>query len=237
METTVRPPRRVRTTVARSIAGQIFSGKFPAGSTLPRESDLCGQYGVSRTVIRESLKVLQAKGLVTSRPRIGTVVSEQDDWNVLDAQVLEWIGPSLDDLGLVDCILEARRSIEPAAAELAAGRATMQELADLEAAWKAMAVAEDIERFIAADVIFHQALLKASHNRIFRQFGSLMEAALSFMLTTSAHSVDDLSVSIEQHRALVEALRLRDAEAARELALRLIVKARHDVTAARAGKP
>ncbi|WP_295809418.1 FadR/GntR family transcriptional regulator [uncultured Nitratireductor sp.] len=232
---TARP--RVRMSVAQSIAQDIFSGKFAEGANLPRENDLCETYGVSRTVIRETLKILQAKGLVVSRPRIGTIVCQQDEWNILDSQVLEWIGPNLGRMGLVECILEARGSIEPTAAELAAKRATMQEIADLEAAWQAMADAgEDVDAFIAADVVFHELLLKASHNRIFQQFGALMHAALNFMLSTSAHSADSLEESIGQHRELVEALRVRDAEGARRLALALIAKAKQDVNAARSEK-
>ncbi|EIM74738.1 GntR family transcriptional regulator [Nitratireductor aquibiodomus RA22] len=229
---------RVRLSVAQSIARDIFSGKFAEGTNLPRENDLCEEYGVSRTVIRETLKILQAKGLVVSRPRIGTIVCRQDEWNILDTQVLEWIGPNLDRMGLVDCILEARGAIEPMAAELAARRATMQEIADIEAAWQAMAAAgNDVEAFIAADIVFHEHLLKASHNRIFQQFGALMDPALNFMLSTSAHSAENLEESIGQHGALVEALRLRDAEGARKLALALIAKAKHDVSAARSVKP
>jgi len=132
---------RVRLSVAQSIARDIFSGKFAEGTNLPRENDLCEEYGVSRTVIRETLKILQAKGLVVSRPRIGTIVCRQDEWNILDTQVLEWIGPNLDRMGLVDCILEARGAIEPMAAELAARRATLQEIADIEAAWQALQTA------------------------------------------------------------------------------------------------
>ncbi|MEQ9245021.1 MAG: FCD domain-containing protein, partial [Nitratireductor sp.] len=95
----------------------------------------------------------------------------------------------------------------------------------------------DVEAFIAADIVFHEHLLKASHNRIFQQFGALMDPALNFMLSTSAHSAENLEESIGQHGALVEALRLRDAEGARKLALALIAKAKHDVSAARSVKP
>ena len=127
---TVRRPR-VRRSITAAIAQDICADRYPPGSQLPRENDLCEIYGVSRTVIRESLKILESKGLLHGKPRVGTVVCDKDDWNILDADVLEWIGPYIKDFDLLGCILEARRTIEPVAAELAAIRATTQQIADL----------------------------------------------------------------------------------------------------------
>ncbi|MGO8134351.1 FadR/GntR family transcriptional regulator, partial [Rhizobium ruizarguesonis] len=78
--------------------------RYPAGSPLPRENYLCELYGVSRTVIRESLKVLESKGLFRGKPRIGTTVCDKDDWNILAADVLEWMGPYLQEFYLLGCI-------------------------------------------------------------------------------------------------------------------------------------
>ncbi len=124
---------RVQKNVTRTIASDICADIFPVGSYLPRENDLCERYGVSRTVIRESLKILESKGMVRGRSRVGTVVCGKDEWNILDAQVLEWIGERIFEFDLLNCILEARRAIEPVAAEFAAERATVQEIADLRA--------------------------------------------------------------------------------------------------------
>ncbi len=135
----VRRPR-VRRSVTVAIAQDICADRYPPGSQLPRENDLCEIYGVSRTVIRESLKILESKGLLRGKPRVGTVVCDKDDWNILDADVLEWIGPYIKDFDLLGCILEARRTIEPVAAELAAERATTQQIADLENAWRQMRI-------------------------------------------------------------------------------------------------
>ena len=104
---------RVMPDVTKALASDIFSGRYPAGSSLPTENDLGVEYGVSRTVIREALKVLAAKGLVLSRPRIGTVVCEQDNCNIIDPQVLAWHAPHALDDKLFDAILETRRAIEP----------------------------------------------------------------------------------------------------------------------------
>ena len=224
---------RVRLNVTAAIGADICSERYPAGSPLPKENDLCTLYGVSRTVIRESLKVLETKGLVRGRPRIGTVVCNKDEWNILDAQILEWMGPRIHDLDLLGCILEARRTVEPVAAALAARRATAQEIADLEKAWRQMSDAEDdLEAFTAADVLFHETLLKASHNRVFLQLSSIIHAGLIYSLHTSNEAVDERAEALAVHRDLVEALRMRDAEAARVCSERMLNLAARDLAAA-----
>ncbi len=230
----VRRPR-VMPEVVKLIARDIFSSRYPAGASLPRENDLGIEYGVSRTVIREALKVLAAKGLVLSRPRIGTVVCDADNWNIIDPQVLEWHPHHLLDEKLFDAILETRRAIEPLVAELAALRASLQEVADLEAAWRGMADAgNDLHQFSRSDIAFHQILYAASHNPIFRQIGGLIDAALKFALEATANSApDELAEAIEAHFAVVEALRMRDPVAARNGATRILDLAARDLAVAK----
>jgi GntR family galactonate operon transcriptional repressor len=140
---TLRPLRpRVQKNVTAMIAADILNAHYPQGTMLPRENDMCETYGVSRTVIRESIKTLESKGLVRGKPRIGTMICEQDDWNLLDQQVLDWLGPRIVDLDLLLCVLEARRAIEPVAAELATQRASAMDIVALEAAWQQMNTAE-----------------------------------------------------------------------------------------------
>lgn len=224
---------RVRHNVTAAIAEDIFAERFPPGTALPRENDLCEIYGVSRTVIRESLKILESKGIVRGRPRIGTTVADRDEWNILDADVLEWMGPRIDDFDLFGCIIEARRTIEPAAAELAAQRATVQEIADLDAAWQQMRDARsDLEKFTEADVRFHTLLLIASHNQVFRRLSSAIHAALRHALHTSNVAVEDRRDAVENHRELVEALRLRDVARARACSNLILDLAQRDFAAA-----
>lgn len=224
---------RVRKNVTASIARDICAERYPSGSPLPRENDLCDLYGVSRTVIRESLKVLESKGLVRGRPRIGTIVCNKDEWNILDQDVLEWMGPYIRDFDLLGCILEARRTIEPAAAEYAAERATAQEIADLDSAWRQMRdSAHDPERFTDADVMFHTVLLTASHNQVFRRLSSAIHAALKYALHASNIAVENRNDAIAIHGELVEALRLRDRARARVCAHRMLDLAVRDLAAA-----
>ncbi|WP_412064128.1 FadR/GntR family transcriptional regulator [Rhizobium sp. SYY.PMSO] len=223
---------RVRRNVTTAIAEDICAERYPSGSTLPRENDLCEMYGVSRTVIRESLKVLESKGLVRGKPRIGTTVCDKDDWNILDEDVLQWMGPYLADFDILGSILEARRTIEPAAAEYAAERATAREIADLDSAWQQMRDSgNDPEGFTEADMAFHKVLLGASHNQVFRRLSSAMHAGLKYALHASnvaAHSRDE---AIAVHGELVEALRLRDRAAARDCAHRMLDLAVRDIAA------
>jgi len=225
---------RVRKNVTAAIAEDICAERYSSGSTLPRENDLCEMYGVSRTVIRESLKVLESKGLVRGKPRIGTTVCDRDDWNILDQDVLEWMGPYIADFDILGSILEARRTIEPAAAEYAAERATAREIADLESAWQQMRDSgDDPEGFTEADVTFHKLLLSASHNQVFRRLSSAMHAGLKYALHASNVAADNRDEAIAVHGELVEALRLRDRDAARVCAHRMLDLAARDLAVER----
>lgn len=222
---------RVRLTVTAAIGADICGGRFPPGTVLPRESDLCATYGVSRTVIRESLKVLETKGLVRGRPRVGTLVCDRSDWNVLDAQILEWMGPDVLSAELLGSILEARRTVEPAAAFLAASRATAQEIADLERACNEMGDADgDLEAFTAADTRFHETLLKASHNQVFHQLSSIIHAALSYALHASNRAAGKRDEALDVHRELVDALRLRDGARAEACSRQILDLAARDLS-------
>ncbi len=221
---------RVRHNVTAAIGADICGGRFPPGAVLPRESDLCATYGVSRTVIRESLKVLETKGLVRGRPRVGTLVCDRSEWNVLDAQILEWMGPDVLSAELLGSILEARRTVEPAAAFLAASRASAQEIADLERACDEMGAAEgDLEAFTAADTRFHEILLKASHNKVFHQLSSIIHAALSHALHASNRASVKREEALDVHRDLVDAMRLRDAARAEASSRRILDLAARDL--------
>jgi DNA-binding FadR family transcriptional regulator len=224
---------RVRKMVTRALAADICGGAFPPGATLPTENDLCLRYGVSRTVIREALKTLESKGMVMTRSRVGTQVCARETWNILDAEVLDWIGAQILDFGLLTNVLEARRAIEPAAADLAAQRATLQDIADVEHAFAAMRDSGgDLERFTEADVAFHVALLKASRNQVFLQLAGIIETAMRLSLHASNAVADLPGEAIEAHGALVEALRLRDSAAARRASGHILDLGERDIAIA-----
>jgi GntR family galactonate operon transcriptional repressor len=222
---------RVRRNVTAQIGADICMERYPPGTPLPRENDLGTLYGVSRTVIREALKVLETKGLVRGRPRIGTVVCDREEWNILDPQILEWMGPGALAVDLLRSILESRRTVEPAAAALAAERASAQELADLEHACDEMGEAgDDLEAFTIADARFHDTLMRASHNQVFRQLSSIIQAALAYSLKASNRAAGKHDEALAAHRALVEALRMRDGGLAQTCSTRILDLAARDLS-------
>ena len=136
---------------------------------LPREDDLAVELGVSRTSIREAVKVLSAKGLLQARRRVGVRVRDRDDWNMLDPQVLSWHPDVGGDEALIGSLIEARRIIEPAAAALAATR-DRRGFGAIEQAYLGMErnLRTDLEACCEADLKFHVSVVAASHNVVLR---------------------------------------------------------------------
>jgi DNA-binding FadR family transcriptional regulator len=207
----------IRDRVASGLAKQILSGEYPQGALLPTEAALGAAFKVSRTALREAVRTLAAKGLVESRQRAGTRVRASEDWNRLDTDVLGWMGEFEPDLDFVRGLTEARQIIEPAAAEMAARRATSRNLAAIEEAYDAMCAAKltDLDACARADVAFHVAILRASRNPVLANLGNVIGAALmnAFRLTTSA-SVN-YRKTLAAHGEVFEAIRMRHADIAR----------------------
>jgi GntR family galactonate operon transcriptional repressor len=225
---------RVRNDIQAGIARSIASGEFPAGRNLPPEAELAERYGVSRTALREAIKGLEAKYMLRSKPRVGTMVLPQEDWALLDQEVLGWVADHLDVGAFVDAVLEARRAIEPEAAALACRRASLADLARIEAALTGMDSARTNSlAFTEADLAFHEALLRASHNPVFAQLIHSIQAGLNLMLLTSNKSVDDYSRTVTSHRRVLDALVARDEAAARAASLALLQHASDDLKRAR----
>ncbi len=147
----------VHVTVVDAIGRWILGGVYDPGDLLPREDDLAEKLGVSRTSVREAVKVLSAKGLLQARRRVGVRVRARDEWNLLDPLVLSWHPDVGRDKSLIDSLIEARRIIEPEAAALAAIRATADDLARIEEAYLGMErnVRTDLEACCEADLRFH----------------------------------------------------------------------------------
>jgi GntR family transcriptional regulator, galactonate operon transcriptional repressor len=215
---------RVHDAVVRTLGAWVLGGRYAPGDTLPREEDLVETFSVSRTSIREAIKVLAAKGLVETRPRIGVKVRPRDDWRLLDPAVLSWHPNLDDDKELVASLIEARRIIEPAAAALAAQRATAADLAAIEAGYLGMerAIPHDLDACCEADLAFHRGVIAASHNIVLKSLIGTIETALkaSFHLTTSLMENQTRTLSV--HRDVLERIRFRDAAGARATMDRLL---------------
>jgi DNA-binding FadR family transcriptional regulator len=226
------PKRGLHGAVVHEIGVRIVNGELKPGETLPDNGSV-GESEVSRTVVREAIKVLAAKGLVESRPKVGTRVRPRRDWNLLDPDVLAWqieVGPDAEFLGQA---LELRRMIEPAAARLAAERATEAEIAALYEAYEAMAAAgDDLDAFMEPDLRFHSLLLESCRNELLEHMNEIFTAVLRTIFAYSSSSSRSYPRAARRHRAIVKAIEARDPDAAELAVLRLIDDTRKDLASA-----
>jgi DNA-binding FadR family transcriptional regulator len=225
---TVISGQRLRTNHAQivdSLGRDIVSGAIPSGEILPGDSELMARFGVSRTVLREALKTLTAKGMIVPRARIGTRVTSRESWSLFDPDILNWhFEAGIDEAFLVH-LSEIRLAFEPYAAGLAAGRATADDIAMLQRLADAMGETESAESHAMADLRFHLAVAEASRNPFMRSVGSLIEAALVGVFKLSSPSADLREIHNAQasHRRIVEAIRNRDVDGAREAMQSVII--------------
>ena len=211
------PSRALHARLAHEIGRRIVSGDYAEGASLPREAELAERYGLSRQVVREALKVLAAKGLVASRRRTGTAVLPRASWNLLDPDVLAWHSPESIRKEFVDDLVELRRVIEPAAAELAARRADAERLARIKAALDGMRENVDNETaYLQADVEFHVALLTASGNSLLERLSTIIGPVLDMSFKLQAQARWRFKIGIEEHAAVYEAIARGDPETARD---------------------
>jgi DNA-binding FadR family transcriptional regulator len=209
--------------VTESIGRSILRGEVAAGAALPVEDVLAASHGVSRAVVREAMKVLAAKGMVSIRPSAGTRVLPRGRWQLLDPDVLDWLGGSAPEPDFVTELLELRLMIEPEAARLAARRATAADVAAMRAALVRMGAALDGEGdYVSADIAFHEALLEAAHNRFLNQLGGAMARLLRFSTNLSWRYPDAARGSLPVHGAVLEAVARGDGEDAAAHVLHLI---------------
>jgi GntR family transcriptional regulator, galactonate operon transcriptional repressor len=199
----------------RIVRDEIELGTSSPGARLLNEDLLGAEFGASRGVVREAVKVLAAKGLVESRPRTGTRVRPRAQWSLLDPDVLAWLAESeLDEQFLRD-LTEVRCIVEPSAAELAAVRANAEDIATLGDAFREMSASvSDTEAYVAADLRFHAAILAASHNEILDRMIAPISAALRLTRIVTLH-VGDSRSDVALHAPVLEAIRDRNPNAAR----------------------
>lgn len=226
-----RPRRGLHRVVVEELGQRIIRGELPPGVALPTEADLSTELAVSRTVVREAIKVLAAKGLVESRPKTGTRALDRRHWNMIDPDVLGWVFAAGPDPRLFRDLSEVRDFIEPRAAELAASRATDEERARIVALCTAMQAAADAPSYIAADLALHEAILEATHNELLVQMTHAIVLALRAGRTITVQAAGGPASAHGFHRGVVQAIDERDPVAARVAMEDLIVGAAADVEA------
>jgi DNA-binding FadR family transcriptional regulator len=213
--------------IAGTLGAEILSGARPPGSRLPSMDEMFQTFGVSRLVVREVTRTLAAKGMVTSKVRVGTKVSDPAQWNWLDPQVLEWrVKIGLDQAFLLQ-LTQVRLALEPAAASLAAENRTEQDLMALRTALKGMyGSGDNHQKFSNADRSFHDAIIAATHNPFFYAFNSATEVAISRFLGVISLSVTANERthirSAAQHEKILDGIRAKKPKAAAQAMIRVI---------------
>ena len=245
-----RPPRaapgqkNVHGHTLDALGGAIVAGRYAPGSVVPPEPTLCAEYGVSRTVVREAIKSLVAKGIVVTGPKVGTRVLAPDQWNWFDPDVVAWQGKAGFSREFLRDLHELRRIVEPAAVRLAAERASADDIAEMETAFAGMHDAiEHGGDYVRHDLRFHQGLLRASHNRMLIQMSKALGALLRTSFEISTDKPDGPRLSLPLHRAVLDAVIARSpARADRAIRvlidgagedIELVLSARHQPPAAR----
>jgi DNA-binding FadR family transcriptional regulator len=206
--------RNLHGKVVNEMGRRVVSGGYCAGALLPNEEQLCRELQVSRTALREAVKVLAAKGLLEPRPRIGTRVRPRDQWNLLDPDILAWRCATGADAEFLRHLTELREIIEPAAASLAATSRSEEQLDAIASALKDMRNAPAIAQWIEADLAFHTAILRATNNPLLMPLAAIIGSALESLLGVSARSAGDFKRALPDHQKVFDAIESGDAQSA-----------------------
>lgn len=198
--------RNFHSHVINEIGAGVINGRFPVGSTLPNDAALMAEFDVSRTVLREALKTLEAKGLLEARPKVGTKVAKRTRWNLYDAQVLAWhFGQPVEREFLVG-LKDMRRIVEPHAAARAAEKRTADQVRLLQYWIRQMEISiSEMQNFALADFELHRIIADASQNPFMRSFIGVIELshALCYRPLVELPDEDRMGAIIGAHRTLV----------------------------------
>lgn len=214
--------------IVHDLGVAVVTGRYAGGAHFPVEAELCRQYGASRSVLREAVKMLTAKGLLGSRARHGTWVQPEAAWNLLDPDVLRWLLERKFSLPLLIEFTQVRLSMEPGGAALAALHATVEDKERIRAALARMSAAErDEDDPLESDIAFHAAVMSASGNRFYAQLRDLIATALRFSVRQTNRYKGVHAASVADHRRVADAVIRGDAAAAETSMRYLILEALH----------
>jgi DNA-binding FadR family transcriptional regulator len=194
-------------TVANSLGAAVVTGVYSADNPIPIEAELCRHYEASRSVVREAVKMLTAKGLLGSRPRLGTWVQPEQNWNLLDPDVLGWLLERKYSPALLIEFTELRLAVEPGAAALAARVAGAEEKSAIRDAIERMQAADrGDDDPLDSDIAFHVAVLRASRNRFYAQLTGFAATALRFSIRTTNRYKGVQLASVADHKKVADAI-------------------------------
>lgn len=217
--------RGLHAKVVHALGREIVDGVLATGETLSPD-EVGERFGVSRSVVRESLRALESLGMVSARPQVGTRVQSESNWDLLNPQVVLWRGEGKQYLRQMQEILELRLGVEVVAADLAVTRMSRDQIDELDSAVTAMDhawQAGDDAAFLVADVRFHEVLLRGSGNAVIGQFADTVAAVLHTRASDSGHTIHrHTGQSVDNHRQLAAALVRRDGGDAAAWARRIV---------------
>ena len=209
--------------IANSLGAAIVTGAYSADNPIPIEAELCQRFNASRSIVREAVKMLTAKGLVASRPRIGTRVAPEANWNMLDPDVLGWLLERKFSPALLIEFTEFRLSVEPGAAILAASMAgPVEKTALVQAIARMQAADNGDDDVLDSDIAFHVAVLCASRNRFYAQLTGFISTALRISIRTT-NRYKGMHANVGDHKKVADAIIAGRATAAGE-AMRKIIQ-------------
>lgn len=223
--------RGLHTHVLDALGLEIAAGDFPPGSVL-RTDELAQRFEVSRTVVREVVRVLESMHLVESRRRVGVTVRPTEAWNVYDPQVIRWRLAGSDRPRQLRSLTVLRSAIEPVAAGLAATHATPEQCAALtECALGMVATSrgQQLEGYLRHDIAFHRIVLNASGNEMFARLGDVVAEVLAGRTHHQVMFEDPDPAAVTLHVRLAEAVREGDAAGAERLTKEIAVGALHEL--------
>ena len=212
----------VHASLANEIGLRIVRGDYPPGTILPNEAKWSETFDVSRSAVREAIKMLMAKSLLSSRPKVGSWVEPRERWNLLDRDVLGWYAMAPDRESFLRTVQEFRHIIEPEATALAAERRTDEQMAEISAACREMGEATTLASRTQADTRFHLAILRASGNELLVPLGVLIESALNNLFVYVTRELNDVRHAQKLHEAIERNVRLKRPEAARAAVRKLL---------------
>ncbi len=217
--------------VLDTLGPAITAGEYPPGSVL-RTHELAERFAVSRSVMREAVRVLESMHLVASRRRVGVTVLPIPEWNVYDPQVIRWRLAGADRPRQLRSLTVLRSAVEPVAAGLAARHATARQCADLTECALGMVAASrghQLERYLIHDIAFHRVVLTASGNEMFARLGDVVAEVLAGRTHHQVMFEDPDPAAVTLHVQVAEAVRAGDAVRAEELTREITVGALHEL--------
>jgi DNA-binding FadR family transcriptional regulator len=225
----------VHSSVAEAIGKRIVRGEFPPGSILPNEARWATDFKVSRSAVREAIKILMAKNLLVSRPKVGSRVEPRERWSLLDHDILTWYATAPNRDKFLKSLQQFRYIVEPEAAALAAQFHTAGQMAEISAACRDMATAPSLSLRTEADVRFHVAILRATNNELLLPLGVIIDQALNNLFMFITRQANDLHHAQDLHDKIERSIRNRNPKAAR-LAVQVLLKNSDDVIATKTRK-